>query len=223
MFQLLIRYYSNLNHVVYHSIIVVAIVIGLLRFKKLNRSSRLFLLLLFITLLAELTAFYCAVKYHNNSLVYNLFNLFQFSVICLAFYLESRQKAIPVIFILFISFVCINSIFYQSFFKSFGSNSFLTEQLLVIVLYFMYLVAYFKNTQQGSLKHYPLFWIGAGWLLFSITSIVSFGFDYITAEGTYWDTISVWVKRLSNYVLYVSFSIAFFTKQKSLYDTAAGK
>ena len=222
MFQILYRYYSDLNHVFYHFILALGIIIGAMRFKKLCRSSRIFLLLLLITLLVELAAYYCAVKYKDNRFIYKPFNIIQFLLICLAFYYETHFKQVLIIFFLFISFVCFNAVFYQPFLKSSGSNSFLVEQLLIIVLYFMYLVAYFKNTDQGSLKYYPLFWIGLGWLIFSVTSIVSFGFDYITAEGSYWDNISVWVKRISNYLLYLSFIIAFIIPQKSLNDITTG-
>jgi len=223
MFQILYRYYRDLNHLIYHSIIILGIITGVLRFKKLNRSSRIFLLLLFITLLVELTAYYCAVIYRDNRFIYHPFNLVQFALICAAFWYESRLKQVLLIFALFILFVCFNSIFYQPFLKSSNSNSFLIEQLLIIVLYFTYLVSYFKNTAQGSLRDYPLFWIGLGWLMFSVCSIVSFGFDYITSEGSYWDKISVWVKRISNYLLYLSFIMAFLSPQKSLNDITPGK
>jgi hypothetical protein len=223
MIDLLCRYYSDLNHVIYHAIIILGITIGLFKFKNLCSSSRLFLLLLFITLLTELTAYYCAVKYHDNRFIYNPFNLVQFTIISAAFYLETHRRQVLLVFILFIGFVCFNSIFYQSFLKSSNSNTFLVEQLLIIILYFMFLVTYFKNAGEGTLKSYPLFWIGLGWLVFSVTSIVAFGFDYITAEGSYWDKISVWVKRISNYLLYLSFIVAFLSPQKSLNDITAGK
>lgn len=223
MFQILLRYYSDVNHVIYHLIMLCGIVAGLLRFKKLCRSSRIFLLLLIITLLVELTAYYCAVKYHDNRFIYAPFNLLQFGLICAAFRYETKLGQVTLIFLLFLLFVCINGIFYQPFLKSSNSNSFLAEQLLIIVLYFLYLVHYFKNTDEGSLKSYPVFWIGLGWLIFSVTSIIAFGFDYITEEGSYWDKISVTVKRISNYLLYLSFFIAFLMRQKSLHAHTAGK
>lgn len=223
MFQILYRCYSDQNNIIYHSIMVLGIITGLLQLKKINRSSRIFLLLLIITLLIELAAYYCGVKYRDNRFIYNPFNLVQFTLISTAFYLESRIKHMLVIYVVFLLFVFFNSIFYQPLLKSSNSNSFLVEQLLIIVLYFMYLVTYFKTTDQDSLKYFPLFWIGLGWLIFSVTSIVSFGFDYITAEGSFWDKISVWVKMISNYLLYLSFIIAFLSPQKSLNDITPDK
>lgn len=223
MFQILYRYYSDANHVVYHSIIMLGIIIGVLRVKKLSRSSRIFLLLLFITFLTELTAYYCAVKFHDNRFIYNPFSLIQFTLIAAAFFLEAKLRQMLGVYILFMLFVCLNSFFYQPFLRSSISNSFLVEQLLIIVLYFMYLIAYFKNTEQNSLRHFPLFWVGLGWLIFSTSSIVAFGFDYITDEGSYWDKISVWVKRFSNYLLYLSFIIAFLSPQKSLDEISGAK
>lgn len=223
MFQLLYRYYSDMNHIIYHAVMLLGIIIGILRFKKINNSSKFFLLLLLITLLTEITAYYFAVKYSDNRFIYNLFNLVQFLLICAAFYIDYNSKKIVALFLLFIAFICFNSIFYQPFLSSSNSNGFLVEQLFIMVLFFNYLVTYFKNTEQDSLQQYPLFWIGLGLLIFSVTSIIAFGFDYITEEGSFWDKISVWVKRISNYLLYLSFTIAFLSPQKSLHDLTPDK
>jgi hypothetical protein len=218
MLHFLSRYYKELNHCIYHLIIITGIILGLVKFKKLTTGSRIFLLLLIITPLEELAGFYCAVQYHNNHFIYDPFNLLQFTLICWAFYSESRSKAIWIVFAVFIFSAGINAAFFQPFLRSSNSNTLMVEYLLVIVLYFMYLVSYFKRTEEGSLKAYPLFWIGLGWLLFSIASIVAFGFSNLVTDGTYWDEVSDWVRRISNYLLYLSFFIGFLSAQKSLND-----
>ena len=223
MLQILYRYYSDLNHIIYHITLLIGILTGLLRFKKIIRSSRIFLLLLVLTLFVELTAYYCAITYHDNRFIYNPFNLFQFTLIWASFYLEMRLKPVLVVFIIFMLFTGINMIFYQPLLSSSNSNTFLVEHLLIIILYFMYLVAYYKNADQGSLRTHPLYWIGLGWLLFSITSVVAFGFGYIISTGSEWDNFSVWVKKISNYLLYLSIVIAFLSPQKNLRDVTTGK
>jgi len=223
MFELLVKYYKDPNHVVYHLVILAGIIAGIVRFRKLSGSSRIFLLLLVITPVVELVSFYCAVHYRDNRFIYNPFNLLQFSLICFAFFMESRRMIIPLIFTTFILFTIVNSIFFQPLLSSSNSHVFLLEHLFIIVLYFMYLVSCFKKTDLGPLRNYPLFWIGMGWLVFSITSIVSFGFNNIIINGSYWDLIADWVKRISNYILYLSFCIAFLLPQKSLNDITAGK
>jgi hypothetical protein len=223
MFKLLYNYYNDINHIIYHLILLTGISIGLMRLKKLTSGSRIFLLLLAVTLFSELTAYYCAVKYHDNRFVYNFFNLLQFSLICLAFYIESRLRATFVIFALYILFVSINSISYQPILAASNTNGLLVQHLLTIILYFIYLVLYFKKTTNESLRDYPLFWIGLGWLVFSVSSIVSFGYNNLVASGTSWDDISIWVKKISNYLLYLSFIPAFLSPQKSLNDITAGK
>jgi hypothetical protein len=218
MLHFLSRYYKDLNHCIYHLVIIAGIILGLVKFKKLTTGSRIFLLLLIITPLEELAGFYCAVHYRNNHFIYDPFNLLQFTLICWAFYSESCSKAIGLVFAAFILSAVINAVFFQPFLRSSNSNTLMMEYLLVIVLYFMYLVAYFKRTDQGSLKSYPLFWIGLGWLLFSVSSIVAFGFSNLVTDGTYWDEVSDWVRRISNYLLYLSFFVGFLSAQKSLND-----
>ena len=223
MLQLLSKYYNSLNHCIYHGIILIAVIAGVIRFKKLSPGSRIFLLLLLLTPVIELLAYYCAVNYHDNRFIYNPFNILQFALICLAFYADTRLRSIAFIFASFIVFVIINNAFYQPLLSSSNSNSFLVEQLLVIILYFMFLVHYFKKADQGTLAAYPLFWIGLGWLLFSITAIVAFGLGNIIVNGSNWDAIFTWVKKIANYFLYLSFLIAFLSPQKSLNDITGGK
>jgi hypothetical protein len=223
MTGLLYKYYNDTNHIIYHLILLTGIVIGIVRFKKMVSGSRIFLLLLAVTLLSELAAYYCAVKYHDNRFVYNFFNLLQFSLICRAFYVESRLRTTLIIFALYLLFTVINTIFYQPLLTASNTNGLLMQHLLTIVLYFTYLVLYFKKTTHESLTGYPLFWTGLGWLIFSVSSIVAFGYNNLVASGTAWDDISVWVKKISNYLLYLSFIPAFLSPQKTLNDIAAGK
>lgn len=223
MFELFHKYYKDVNHCIYHLIILTGIITGLLRYKKLTRSSRLFLLLLVITPIAELIAYYCAVKYKDNRFIYAPFNLLQFLIICSAFYHECRSKSIPVIFIVYLAFASINFSLHQPLLDDYVSSNLLLEQLLIIVLFFLYLVYYFRRIDEWPLGSYPLFWLSFGWLIFSICSIVAFGFGNLAGEDSYWLDISVRVKQISNYLLYLSFSIAFLLPQKSLNDVTPGK
>ncbi len=222
MIDFLAKYYTSINHILYHAILLIGIVIGVYRIKKLTKGSQFFLLLLVITLFNELLAYHFARTYHDNRAVYNIFNILQFGIISLAFGSEGIKRPVLFIFLLYISFSIINSIFYQPLLNSSATNSLLVQHLLTMVIYFIWLVIYFKKVEFEPLKRYPLFWIGCGWLLFSITSIVAFGFSNLKTTNV-WDNVSLWAKIISNYLLYLSFIPAFLSPQKSLKDIAGSK
>lgn len=216
MIQLLSRYYSDLNHIIYHAIMICGIVVGIKRFRVLTNSSQTFLLLLVLTPLFELLAWYSAVKFHNNAVVYTPFNIVQFLLICCSFYVETRAKVIWVLFFSLLGFTVFNGLTWEPIFKVQANNMIMLEYLFTIIIYFIFLTTYFKTTDLGRIDRYPLFWIGFGWLIFSINSIISFGFSKVYEPGDIYDHISVWTRKFSNYLLYFSFIISFVNTQQSL-------
>ena len=218
------KYYSgNYNHIIYHSVILVGILIGAVRFSKLSVSSRIFFLLLVITPLIELIGFYFALKYKNNSPVSNSFTLLEYFIFCAAFYLDSKIKLIMGLLAgLFLSGI-INGLFFQHILKEQATYTELLLSLCEIVIYFLYLVLYFKNVDTLPLRQFPLFWIGLGIMLFSIVSIVAFGFLELSKKGDIWYTIAGYARQYSNYLLYLLFIPAFLSPQKRLRDFITDK
>jgi hypothetical protein len=220
--EFLLKYYRH-YHIIYHLIMFTGVIIGMVRLKKLCSSSRIFLLLLFITPLVELTAFYCAIHFQNNNMVYNPFIIVQFLLIGWAFFVETRQRSLLVMLILLLFTAAINGIFYEPFLTSFNNNMVLLSSLFIIIWYFMYLVFYFNGSHKTSLKKFPLFWTGTAWMLFSIVSIISFGFMKLYADNGLWDDISTYTRQVSNYMLYGSFIVSFLLRQICLNDISTGK
>jgi hypothetical protein len=223
MQEVLIKYYHDYNRIIYHLIMLCGIVIGIIKYKPLSKSSRIFLLLLLLTPFIELTAFYCAVKFRNNSIIYNPFTIIQFFLVGFAFFTETKIKAVKIMMLLFLIFAVVNGIYFEPFFTSFNKNIFLLSSLFIIVWYFMYLVLYFKISDTNVLRQFPFFWIATAWMFFSIATIVSFGFIQVYTRGDFWDAVSTYSRQFSNYLLYLSFIIAFLMPQKSLHDITAGK
>lgn len=223
MEDILVKYYNDYNRIVYHLIMLCGIIMGMIKFKSLSKSSRIFLLLLLVTPFIELTAFYCAVNFRNNSMIYNPFTIIQYLLVGMAFFAEIKIKAIKSMLILLLAFTLINGVYFEPFLTSFNKNTFLLSSLFIIIWYFMYLVLYFKGSDTGMLRRFPFFWLGTAWMFFSITSIVSIGFIEMYAKGDLWDAVSTYTRQFSNYLLYLSFIIAFLMPQKSLDDISAGK
>lgn len=223
MVEFLQKYFTNPVNIIYNSIMLLALLVGVLRYSKLSKSSRIFFLLLAITPIKEMLAYYLGLNYGNSSQISNPFTLLEFLLFSIAFYIDTKLKIFIGLLYFLLAFGIINGIFFQPFLKSQNTQTHLMASLLMIFSYFLYLVVYFKRVDTVALKKFPLFWIGLGFMLFSIVSIVSFGFLEVISRGDKWFAIIVYLIQYSNYLLYLFFVPAFLSSQKSLYDFYASK
>jgi hypothetical protein len=183
----------------------------------------MFLLLLAVTPVKEIFGYYLALKYGNNSSLSNSFTLFEFFIFCLAFYIDSHIRIIWFLLIGLLLFSIINNILFQDFLTQHATNTTLLVSLFEIVFYFLYLILYFNVVDTKPLRVFPLFWIGLGVMVFSITSIVAFGFLQLSEKGSIWFTIAGYARQYSNYVLYLLFIPAFLSPQNRLCDFTGNK
>lgn len=223
MIEFLQKYLSFSSNLIYNSILLTGIIIGIFRYEKIIFISKVLLFLLLLTLVVELSAFYCALKYHNNAFIYNPFRIIRSFIMCYVFYKETKLKVYWFIFGCVFLFAIVNGIFFEPFFSQPNYHLHMIIALIYIIWFFIYLTEYFKKINYASLLQFPVFWIGTGWLIFSIVSIVSFGFSSFIHSGK-WNNFIITCKQYSNYLLYASFIPAFLCSQKSLDDfTASSK
>jgi len=221
--ELIEKYFQRNDHLVYFLILLIAIGIGFYRYRLLNRVSSIYLWLLAITPIVELLAAYFAREYKNNLYIYDPFRLIEFWVIVWTYQIEIGVKKLYLFFAGLILFYIFNGLFWQPFFQFSSSNTWMMSCLMNICLFGIYQVAYFRNSSPNKIGEHPLFWIGCGWLIFSIASILSFGFMMKSTENTFWHDVAKYSREYSNYLLYLSFIPAFLSPQKSLNDPATGK
>jgi hypothetical protein len=196
----------------------VGLIVGAIRYSKLNLSSRIFFLLLLITPFKELVSYYFKLTERNGTVIDNSFMFLEYALFCLGFYLDIKLKWIIPSLLLLLGFGMINGIFIEPFLEAENFNITLVESLFMIIVYFLFLVVYFKKVDSFSLTHFPLFWIGLGFMLFSIVSIISFGFLNLETLDHQWETICKYARIYSNFLLYLLFIPAFLSSQKQLCD-----
>jgi hypothetical protein len=209
--------------VVYFTIILLGIVLGLLQWKKASRVVHWATILLILTVIIEVLATYSAKVYRNNLWVYHFFNPIQFFIITRCFWVELRYRfmyvlmyAIPIIFI------SISLFAQQGDFPSYSISIGFLFYILWCLLYFRVLLV---STSENSLWSYPLFWISCGWLTFctvnllqlSIYNSVLFSQNEVSLL---WTTVINNVRIGSNIFLYLSYLIAI-VKSKSNYNIKA--
>lgn len=219
MWDNFISYYDSTNHIIYDSIYFIGIIVGLFRFNKLNKSSKIFFYLLCVTPIIEHIAYYILNnKNINNSNIYNSFTIIEFAFITLVFYTESKMKINFILYIVFLALFFITTNLGFPFNKLFNVQAQSIEYLFTIIFFFLFLTTYFKRNDSNSLNEYSVFWIGLGWLLYAITSIISFEYNHVTDSLSNWKPVIESTKQISNYILYAMFAVGFLSPQKSLAD-----
>lgn len=204
----------------YYFIQLFGVGIGFSYFQKLSRSSKWLLLLLLLTFASELLADYFAHKLHNNLFVYHIFNPIQFTLILLSYNYELKKKWIYAIIPLAVIFSILNSFFFQHYKSNLNSNFLNIESVFFVLITLIFIKKLMESYKENDLfMEFPLFIISLGLLVFSIISILTFGmynyFETIKDNENIYSFLNI-LRLLSNYIFYISFTLAFLSKQKQL-------
>jgi hypothetical protein len=205
---------------IYIVIIILGIIIGIIRYKQLTSSSRIFLLLLVITLIIELISQlgYKSLVNQSNYIVYHIFSPIQYGLIAFGYNTELKSK--PIRYSIFLMSICafIFSIWVQPIqqFNSYYINLNFFITILISIYYLRKLLE--KNTEESFLN-FPLFWISCGFLLFNIANLFVFGtFNSFFSKVSYIERVFAYIRIFTNYILYTLFIVAFLVKQHTLLD-----
>jgi hypothetical protein len=159
-------------------ILITILVVGILRFNKLDLGSKILCILIAVCILNESISYYCAVKYHTNLLVYNIYDLVEFFLVCLYFnstidiFIKKKIGLFLGIIGLVVGLLTMYSI--QP-----------TKQINTYFIFFegfcitgMSLYAFYKillNNEQLQLTLYPHFWFTATLLMYWNISLANWG------------------------------------------------
>lgn len=165
------------SYMSYLAVIVIAAVISLVKYRQLDKASKIFSIMLIMTLISEVMAYVIAKYYRNNFPVYHFFAPIQLFLVGLYFNysIESfRRKRIGIyIGIIGLLFGVFNTLFLQPI-KTFNSYFLLFEGLCTI---FMCLYAFnkmFVNEDIDILKSHH-FWFTFILLTFWSITYVNWG------------------------------------------------
>lgn len=202
----------------YFVILIIGIIIGLIKYKLLTKSSKLFLLLLVVTLLFEVFVFYYTHRNKSNYIFYNLFIPLEYSIIAIGFYTEVGKKWILYSIALLLGFIFLSS-FYISLFDEFNTNVLISNFFLITILCLAFLYLLLKEETEKSFIDFPMFWISSGFLIFCIGNLFAYGtYNLFEKAGTspVIGKIFLYIRIYSNYLLYLLFAVAFLVRQSSL-------
>jgi hypothetical protein len=198
--------------------IVGAILIGLIRFRKLNGKQRLLLCLLAASLLSELISRGLWSYKMNNFPVFHIYSIFEFfflaSIYRMAFNRVKFDKIINLFIGLFICFAILNTLVWQSIF-TLNSNVLATSSLIFILCSLGYFYNLFREINTEHLERDSMFWINVAVLIYFSSSFVLFIFRNLLIFEAFEKTMSIWVVNLVfNFLYYLFFGVALWMKSK---------
>ncbi len=199
---------------IYHYIIFLGIVIGLVRYQRLHWPLRSLALFLPATLFVECVTPFKLIHFHgNNHWFFNIFTTLEFLYYSLLFYLvfedNGKRKLILILASLLLVFTSINILYIQGP-RHFHTISYRVGAVMVVSLSFLYFKQIMQSSGYINLIRNPFFWIATGVLFFYLGFIFYFSaFDYIAyskipSNKTLWEVISTTL----NVLLYTCFVIA---------------
>ncbi|OEK00276.1 hypothetical protein BFP97_01550 [Roseivirga sp. 4D4] len=188
--------------------------IGVIKFQRLNYLQRLVFIIVLIALVNEALATYLRMRGVNNLWVYHLFVPCTFLVV-LRIYKRVFEEVITrrvfnAISIGFLLFAVLNSLFIQPL-DVFNSNTITVSSVLYILLSITYFHQLLRGTALLALERTPMFWLNTGVLIYySGTLLLYVMVNYVAGLGeTAKVSISLWALNiLFNIILNVFYALA---------------
>ncbi len=204
---------------IYFAILVVAILSGLYRMAKLSPASKILLWQVMLTCIVEVMAYISLKQWGHNLSIYHVFIPIDFLLISLAYHRELKQPYLIYTSLLIGIWAMMNALFFQPFLEKFPSNVILLTSFFTVLWTLVFFRTLLKNFEDRSFTAYPLFWISCGWLFFDTVNLFSFGsyaFLHQNASAEFISIVST-LRYFTNYLLYMLYSVAFWSRQQTLF------
>lgn len=160
-------------------VLIVAIIIGILRYNKSNHLYfRLLPLFLLLTLLVELLSQLMHHTKNGNVFIYNLFTILEFTFLSFVFWsiIPNPQAAKQIRqFSFILPAICLCNVFFIQGVNTFHSYTYMLGCLVMIFYSIIYFYQIFNSSQRFDLLREPAFWISIGVMFFYISSFSVFG------------------------------------------------
>lgn len=199
-----------------YSSMLVALIIGIVRLKTVNRDQLTLLILIGLVTIVEIVGRILWYSSTNNLFLYHFYSVAEFLLLGSLYkkqlsYLISA-KYFNLIFLAFVLFAVINTLFFQSL-KQFNSNVTLTESLLLIVFSILYFYKELHYLENPNLAKVPMFWINAAIITYFSGSLVLFHVANDLIPVPMKEMGVVWgVHAIFNMIQYTLFAVALAVK-----------
>lgn len=202
--------------IVVYCFIGLALLIGIIRYRKLGSDQRLLVLLLIITAIVELTSRILWTLKANNMPLFHVFAIVEvlilLSIYRLNFDSPPIKNTIQYVKIALGVFAVINVAFLQKL-TTFNSNALTLNSVVLICCGVGYFYQLLRNITIEHLEKNPMFWINVGVLVYFSSSIILFHVsnrlipEDLVTRGVAWG-----IHAIFNAFHYLAFAIALWMK-----------
>jgi hypothetical protein len=193
------------------TIIAISVISGMVRYRRLDTSGRVVLILLTIIFFVEILAHIYAMKFRNNMQVYNVYSVIEFALMCLYFNYSvdvfQRRNIGYYLALIGIVFALVNYCLIQSI-NTFNSFYLFFEGFAIIT---MALVSFYRlllYNEDLKLYRYYHFWFTAVFLFFWSITYLTWGLYPMVKDKSNQEKMYFFI-WLANVISYGSIGIIF--------------
>ncbi|WP_109298810.1 hypothetical protein [Aquimarina sp. AU474] len=200
-------------------IVGVPFIVALFRFKTLNKTQAILMVLLSIIIIVEIVSLLFWYKKVNNLPIYHVYTVVEFVIISKIYAVELKsmfsKSFFIILILLFGGFAVCNTVFFQDIY-TFNSNAITISGMIIIFFCLSYFYSLLKEVKYNALEINPMFWINSGFLIyFSSNLILFFINNYMFKDGASASSYLVWgLHAIMNIVLNIFYTIALWVNPK---------
>lgn len=197
--------------------VAIPLIIGLIRYKRLDKSQTLLFYLLIFAFSTELVANILLYNRIHNLPVYNFFALINFNFLLRLYVLHikiERRKFFNYFQLLFNLFAICNVIFIQDY-RTFNSNWIVAASVIFLSLALNYFYKLLKEVKYQRLERNPMFWFNSGIVIYYSGTLILFFLGNSVAHNDLATEVimAAWgLNSIFNFMLNLSYSIGLWTK-----------
>ncbi len=198
----------------YYLLIAIGIGVGMVRYRKLIRSSRLLVLLLIVSLLTELIA--RLLGNGESFIVYTLFLPIEYALLTWIYTWELQKPTLLITILVYTLLTAINAIFIQP--DMFNSNLVLITQFVTSAWALLYLRDILRYPTEAKFTDFALFWASCGLLFFNTSCLFVYGAFNFVDKSLYLSIGPLFrvIRVTANHILYFAIILSLLGKQNSL-------
>lgn len=210
-----LRFFETARTAVY-VMIGICLLIGAIRFRRLQYEQRLLFYLICATAVVEAASTLLWKANMNNNFLFHIYAVTEFTLLAFIYRrpLDGLIKSIYMnaLIVTFILFAIGNTLFFQSV-RQFNSHVTFAEGLLLIILALMYFHKMLRDLEYRQLESNAMFWISTSVITYFSGALVLFHVandlipESLKVRGVVWG-----VHALFNVVHYVLYTIALYVK-----------
>jgi hypothetical protein len=192
---------------------ILPILIGLLRFRNLENTGKVFFYFMIYCGFTEWFAYYLDEKYHNNIPYLYVFTLVEYWIFCyvlipqLTLFKKWHKQMLLILLLTMVGLLVVDMVVHSIY--RFNTISRTTEAVIIVLMGLAYLLEYFQADYNTKLSGNSVFWIAAGAITYFGISFLYNMFNIFSISDVKLNKIIQTAHLLASITAYILFAVGF--------------